>query len=80
VGAEFHTPFVALRGLVTVEGRTVDGRTHLALPAVSDPGPRVDDVRGGSSPEWGLHVIDVNVVMGDLVAVATRQAASYSSG
>jgi hypothetical protein len=37
-------------------------------------------VRGDSSPEWGLHIIDVNVVMGDLVAIATRQAASYSSG
>jgi len=41
--------------------------------------PRVDDVGGDLTPEWGLHLIDVNVAMGDLVAIAQSQGHAYQS-
>ena len=41
--------------------------------------PRVDDIRGDLTPEWGLHLVDVQLAMGDLVAVVASQVEAYSS-
>ena len=35
--------------------------------------PRIDDIGGDLTPEWGLHLVDANVAMGDLVAIAQSQ-------
>ena len=44
-----------------------------------DPaGPRADDVPGDLTPEWGLHLIDVNLVMGDVVDDVAAQATAYA--
>ena len=40
-------------------------------------GPRADDVPGDLSPEWGLHLVDVNLVMGDIVRNVAAQAAAF---
>jgi hypothetical protein len=77
---EVDTEFVTLPGLVTGECRDVEGFHHLAITVHEDPGPRADDVRGDLGPAWGLHLIDVNVAMGDLVAVVGAQAEGYSAG
>jgi hypothetical protein len=39
--------------------------------------PRIDDIGGDLTPEWGLHLVDVNVAMGDLVRIARRQASAW---
>ena len=31
------------------------------------------------TPEWGLHLVDANIAMGDLVAIARKQARGYCS-
>jgi len=80
VGADVDTPFVSLPGLVTAECREVNGINHLAITVHPDDGPRIDDVRGDLNPEWGMHIIDVNVAMGDLVTIADAQAQAYSDG
>ena len=39
--------------------------------------PRIDDIGGDLTPEWGMHVIDVNVAMGDLARIARSQAKAF---
>ena len=40
--------------------------------------PRIDDVIGVDlTPDWGLHLVDANIAMGDLVAIAKSQARAF---
>ena len=77
-GVDVTTEFVTLPGLVSGECVERDGFHYLEVTVHADPGPRVDDIRGDLTPEWGLHLIDVNVAMGDLVEVARAQGAAYA--
>jgi hypothetical protein len=44
----------------------------------ADPAdPRIDDIGGDLTPEWGLHLVDVNIAMGDLVDLARSEAAHF---
>jgi hypothetical protein len=73
------TPYVTLPGFFAAECRVDDGFSYLAIDVNGDPSdPRIDDIVGADiTPEWGLHLIDANVAMGNLVDVADRQARSY---
>ena len=52
--------------------------TSTAATVHPDPsGPRADDIPGDLTPQWGLHLVDVNLVMGDVVADVTAQAKAY---
>ena len=74
------TPFVSLPGLVSASCVDKNGFDFLELTVHGDPDtPHIDDVRGDLTPEWGMHLIDVNVAMGDLEKVAAAEAKSYSS-
>ncbi len=62
-----RTPWVSYPGLYTARCRHRDGASWLQVSTV--PGavhgrPTVGDVDG---PQWGLHVYDVNLAMGNLV-------------
>jgi hypothetical protein len=76
---EITTPFVALPGLVEAECVAPPGHSFLALSVVEDPGPRLDVIRGDLTPQWGMHLIDVNVAMGDIVTLVREQIASYTA-
>ena len=41
--------------------------------------PRIDDIGGDvpALPSFGLHIVDVNLAMGDLVEIVGRQAEAY---
>jgi hypothetical protein len=39
----------------------------------------VDDIPGDLTPEWGLHVVDANISMGDVVDLVAQQADAYSA-
>ena len=39
-------------------------------------GPRPDDIGGDITPPWGLHLVDVNIAMGDIVDLVASQAAA----
>jgi Protein of unknown function (DUF3089) len=39
--------------------------------------PRIDDSNGDLTPEWGMHLIDVNVAMGDLVSLARSEGKAF---
>ena len=47
--------------------------------------PRVDDISGDVGANgsvlanWGLHLIDVNLAMGNLIDIVAQQAKAYTS-
>jgi hypothetical protein len=74
-GATIATPFVTVPGLITAECVDRDGAQYLALTVHGDPaGARTstiggDVVVGGTVlADWGLHLIDINASIGNLVA------------
>jgi hypothetical protein len=83
-GPAIETPYVRAPGLLRGECRSDDHGDYLALTIHPDPAdPRPIDVlgevrRGGKVlPEWGFHVIDMELAMGDLVRVVEAQAESW---
>ena len=76
--AEITTPWVTYPDLVEAECVAHDGFTYLSLTVNGDPtDPRTDDIGGDLTDEWGMHLIDANVAMGDIEDLVTAQAAAY---
>jgi hypothetical protein len=80
------TPFVSMPGLLSARCVSDGDFTYLAVKVNADPAdPRADEISGDISvagvilKDWGLHLIDVNLAMGDLVALVDRQAAAYGA-
>jgi hypothetical protein len=80
------TPFVKVPGLVSTECVTRGKFSYLQMSVNADPAdPRTDVVAGevqrptGPDLAWGLHLIDVDLTMGDLVRIVKKQAAAYKS-
>ncbi len=78
------TPFVSVPGLLTAECVSNESGSYLAVKVHGDAkDPRVDDivgdvVTGGQvQADWGLHLIDVHVAMGNLVEIVGQQAKAY---
>jgi hypothetical protein len=81
---KIETPWVSLPGLLTARCATNENATYLEVTVHGDPaGPRTDtivgDVGGSANPQadWGLHLIDVNVAIGNLVDVVGSQAKAW---
>lgn len=73
------TPYYSLPGLLEGECVQRGGFSYLELTVHGDPSdPRRDDIGGDMSPDWGMHLVDVDVAMGDLVDMVTAQAAAYA--
>jgi hypothetical protein len=78
------TPFVSVPGLLTAECKSDDSGTYLAVHVNADPGdPRTDDIVGDVmvnnqvQKDWGLHLIDANLAMGNLVELVRAQTKAY---
>jgi len=56
---------------VTVHGNPADSRTDVISGDVM--------INGEVNAGWGLHLIDVNLAMGDLVTIAGQQAKSWQN-
>jgi hypothetical protein len=83
-GVTIATPFVATPGLVETQCVRKGAHHYLEARFRGDPNdPRIDDpgtdvmAQGQADPAWGLHLIDANIGMGDLVSLASRQAAHW---
>ena len=62
---EITTPFVRVTDLLTGECTSSDGFNYLEVTVNADPDdPRADDIGGDLTPQWGLHLVDMNIVMG----------------
>jgi hypothetical protein len=80
------TPWVSVPGLLTAKCATNENATYLEVTVHGDPtDPRVDDITGdvgaAANPlaNWGLHLIDVNLSMGNLVDIVGQQANAYAA-
>ncbi len=78
------TPYVRLPGLLAAECVTNENSSYLAVTVKADPNdPRADDipgdvmVGGNVLRDWGLHLIDVHVAIGNLVDLVGKQSESY---
>jgi hypothetical protein len=78
------TPFVSVPGMLTAECVSNEQGSYLAVTVHGDPaGPRTTDIPGDVviagqvHPEWGLHLIDVSMAMGNLVDIVRQQAKAY---
>ena len=82
--AKVTTPFVSVPGLLTGQCVSKDGFDYLSVRINADPNdPRTDDIAGDVKvgpivlKDWGLHLIDVNLAMGDLVDLVGTQSQAY---
>ena len=78
------TPFVSVPGLLTAECKTNEFATYLEIKVNGDPSdPRADDITGDIGAvgkplaNWGLHLIDVNLAMGNLLDLVAQQSKAY---
>jgi len=74
------TPFVALPGLLTGECVSKNGFNYLEAHVNADPADARTDVISGDvvangqvAADWGLHLIDANIAMGNLVEVVGQE-------
>ena len=86
-GVTVNTPFVAMPGLLTGGCAKVSGANVLAIRTEADPAdPRTDRIGGdvllgGQVVEgWGLHLLDVNAVLSDLVVLGHEQGQAWLAG
>jgi hypothetical protein len=78
-GITVDTPWVGLRGVLTGECVERNGYDILEVTVDDDPTDERDRVlSGGLPPNWGLHLADVNLAMGDVVALAASQAEAFA--
>jgi hypothetical protein len=81
-----NTPFVSVPGMLTAECVANDSGSYLAVSVHGDPaGPRASDivgdvvVNGQVLRDWGLHLIDVNLAIGNLIDIVGRESKAYLS-
>jgi hypothetical protein len=76
-----ETPWVSVPGLLTARCASNDHASgYLEVTVNGNPAdPRVDDIIGDLAPNWGLHLVDMNIAMGNLVDIAGQQAKAYLS-
>jgi len=80
-----ETPWVSVPGLLTAKCASNENASgYLEVTVHGDPAdPRVDDIVGdiGVGPNvlanWGLHLVDVNLVMGNLLDIVSQQTKAY---
>lgn len=81
------TPFVSVPGLLTAECVATERGSYLSITVHGDPAdPRTDDITGDVlgvggmvQADWGLHVIDMHLTMGNLVDQVAAKAAAYAA-
>ena len=82
-GKTVATPFVSVPGLLTATCVSTPEFNYLAIHVNDQPGPRARDipgdivVMGHILKDWGLHLIDANLAMGNLVDIVHAQGAAW---
>jgi hypothetical protein len=71
------TPWVTYPGLYTAQCKTSGGATWLQVRAIKSAGDVRPTVAANLGPNWGFHLSDVNLALGDLVHDVTLQEAAY---
>ena len=81
-----NTPFVSVPGLLTAACVSDEKGSYLAVTVHGNAAdPRTDDIAGDVvtngqvQANWGLHLIDVNLAIGNLVDIVGQQSKAYTS-
>jgi hypothetical protein len=81
-----ETPFVGVPGLLTAECVSNEKGSYLEVTVRGNPlDPRTDDIvgdvmtNGQVNASWGLHLIDVQVAMGNLVDIVREQGRAFTA-
>ena len=75
--APVSTPWVAFPGEYTAHCESSGGATWLQVTHVGGAGDKRPILTGREGGAMGLHVFDVNLALGNLVALAGSEAAAY---
>jgi hypothetical protein len=85
-GTKIETPWVSVPGMVTARCTSNDNATYLELTVHSDPsGKRANDIPGDLSANgqvqanWGLHLVDMNVAIGNLLDIVEQQGKAWTA-
>jgi len=80
------TPWVSVPGLLTLRCTSNEHAGYLEVTVHGDTSdPRTDDITGDLVAggqvlgDWGLHLIDVNLAMGNLVDIVAEQARTWAA-
>ena len=78
------TSWVSVPGLLAARCTSNEFATYLEITVNGNPAdPRTDDIIGDLGAngqvlkDWGLHLVDMNLAMGDLVDIVRRQAKAW---
>jgi hypothetical protein len=83
-----ETPWVSVPGLLTAECKSNENATYLEVTVHGNPAdPRTDDiigdlggVGGQVQADWGLHLVDFNIAMGNLIDIVGQQTKAWAAG
>ena len=85
-GGAIETPFVSVPGLLTAECSSNEHANFLKITVNADANDsRADDIPGdlgmAGKPQanWGLHLVDVNLTIGNLIDIVGKQAKAFAS-
>ena len=80
------TPWVSVPGLLTARCASNENATYLEVTVHPDPaGHRVNDITGDLmfggqvQANWGLHLVDMNLTMGNLLDIVGQEAKAFRS-
>lgn len=73
------TPWVTYAGLYSAGCRSTHGATWLQVTAKAGTGDRRPVVTETLGPQWGYHLDDINLALGNLLTDVTLQEQSYSA-
>ncbi|MEA2282474.1 MAG: hypothetical protein QOK21_3081 [Solirubrobacteraceae bacterium] len=69
-----HTPWVEADGIYTAR---CSMRGGASVPRIAAAKPGAPELRALPAATWGLHLVDANIALGDLVGLVTHQAQHY---
>jgi hypothetical protein len=85
-GAAIDTPWVSVPGLLTAECKTNANASYLEITVHGNPADaRTDDIVGDLAggqqvlSNWGLHLVDVNLAMGNLLDIVAQQEKAFAA-
>jgi hypothetical protein len=85
-GKTVTTPFVSVPGLLTAQCVSTPEFNYLSIHINADPAsPRTSDltgdiiVGGQVLKDWGLHLIDANLAMGNLVDIVREEGEAWTA-
>jgi hypothetical protein len=76
-GVTVTTPWVSYPGLYTARCESIGGATTLQVIPTGVPGDPRPKVTASLGAEWGYHLDDVNLALGNLVSDVAREESAY---